>query len=357
MNELIKNVKLNSGLSKQHDFIYAVDSLYNGDEIYDKRIKGLSLKPDTRVVQGLKLLWENIDESTPGLALFVGHGKGRKGFMWTYFMHSLLEYGSIDAMIDRLEYMDSSLLQQELLKHYDSKSREERFYQELIGDMDRLYSYINSLDNDALQKWELTVLMNNPDEIMAPFLAFCREIGKRIGVIYRNNNLLFKSLEKRLTMKITNNPEYFMNTELKVFTEHMSPYESGEIVISYSFFREYFGLSLGGIKNRIIILGFHYDNSLKLLAGPIEVLGDEEFFKAFGDKTRLKIIKLLLQRKMYVGEIARHCNLRISTISYHLEVMSQGGLVGKDMAKNHVYYMINNSHIRERLKNLIELFK
>jgi predicted transcriptional regulator len=61
------------------------------------------------------------------------------------------------------------------------------------------------------------------------------------------------------------------------------------------------------------------------------------FFKALSDANRLKIIGLLAQRSCSVEEVAAILELRPSTVSNHLSMLSQAGLVS---ARAESYYNI-----------------
>ncbi|MCR4337294.1 MAG: metalloregulator ArsR/SmtB family transcription factor [Candidatus Omnitrophica bacterium] len=56
----------------------------------------------------------------------------------------------------------------------------------------------------------------------------------------------------------------------------------------------------------------------------------EKFFKIFADKNRLRILKLLQQRKMCVCELAFVLQVTQPSISRHLRKMKESGLVGDE---------------------------
>ena len=351
------DVILNNEIPRLYDFVFALDILYNKSSGYPYDLNKFNLKEDSRITDAKTLIWKNIDESTPGLALFIKHKKTHLNFFTHRIMSRYIQVGSIDNLIKEFCGAESTLLKRELISFYDDKTKESIFYEELLNNNNELYSYINNLKINTLQKWELTVFLNKPTEILEPFEKLCRIIEKRINQVYKKNTALISSFEKRLKVKIEKNPQHLIDTELKIFSEKVSPYAAYNFVLSYSLLKEFFGMSVGGMDYTIIFLGIHYDRSLRWISVADDILEDEVFFKALGDKTRLKIIKLLLQRKMYVGEIAKECNLKISTISYHLEILSLGGIVGHETAKNHVYYMLSETNIKTRLEKILKVFK
>ena len=52
-----------------------------------------------------------------------------------------------------------------------------------------------------------------------------------------------------------------------------------------------------------------------------------DFFKAFADSSRLKIIGLLAEKPYSVEELASLLNLKPSTVSHHLTRLTKTGLV------------------------------
>ncbi len=69
-------------------------------------------------------------------------------------------------------------------------------------------------------------------------------------------------------------------------------------------------------------------------------------FKSLADETRLKIMLVLNSRSRSVGEIVDLFNLSQPTISRHLLVLKQNGLVVSKRRGQQVIYAINEDGIR-----------
>jgi DNA-binding transcriptional ArsR family regulator len=67
-----------------------------------------------------------------------------------------------------------------------------------------------------------------------------------------------------------------------------------------------------------------------------------DFFKAFADANRLKIVGLLARQPYSVEELAVLLDLKASTVSHHLAKLAQIGLVS---AKADSYYNIYHRRI------------
>lgn len=79
---------------------------------------------------------------------------------------------------------------------------------------------------------------------------------------------------------------------------------------------------------------------------PEEELQDlAEFFKVFGDPTRLKILYVLLASEMCVFDIAAVLNISQSAISHQLRVLKQMDLVKNRRDGKTVFYSLADAHI------------
>lgn len=79
---------------------------------------------------------------------------------------------------------------------------------------------------------------------------------------------------------------------------------------------------------------------------PEEELKDlAEFFKVFGDPTRLKIMMVLLCSEMCVYDIAAVLNMSQSAISHQLRVLKQMDLVKNRREGKTIFYSPADSHI------------
>ena len=79
---------------------------------------------------------------------------------------------------------------------------------------------------------------------------------------------------------------------------------------------------------------------------PEEELQDlAEFYKVFGDATRLKILYVLLSAEMCVYDIAAVLNMSQSAISHQLRVLKQMALVKNRREGKTIFYSLADAHI------------
>jgi ArsR family transcriptional regulator len=81
-----------------------------------------------------------------------------------------------------------------------------------------------------------------------------------------------------------------------------------------------------------------------------------EFCRALADDTRQRILEMLLEREMCVGDIVDAFDMSQPTISHHLSVLKQFGLVASRKEGKQVFYAINRDNVVECCGQLIAKF-
>ena len=72
-----------------------------------------------------------------------------------------------------------------------------------------------------------------------------------------------------------------------------------------------------------------------------------DLFSALGDASRIRIIALLSEAEMNVGQLADHVGLSQSAVSHHLRHLRQMRLVRTRKDGRHVYYHLDDAHIKD----------
>ncbi|PZT47790.1 transcriptional regulator [Helicobacter valdiviensis] len=84
-----------------------------------------------------------------------------------------------------------------------------------------------------------------------------------------------------------------------------------------------------------------------------------EFFKIFGDSSRILILSLLQRGKFCVSEISSSLNLSPSAVSHQLRILRQARLVKYQKQGKEVFYELDDEHIEKiielGLEHLIEI--
>lgn len=84
-------------------------------------------------------------------------------------------------------------------------------------------------------------------------------------------------------------------------------------------------------------------------------MGFQESFKALADPTRREIITILKEGRMSAGEIVDHFDMTGATISHHLSILKNAGLVTHIKKGKFHYYELNISVVEEIMTWLIGL--
>ena len=82
--------------------------------------------------------------------------------------------------------------------------------------------------------------------------------------------------------------------------------------------------------------------------------GLSEFYKIFGDQTRLRILDALLNKTLCVTEISELLDMTQSAISHQLKNLRASNLVKTEKIGKNVYYSISDEHIKIILKYGVE---
>ena len=79
-----------------------------------------------------------------------------------------------------------------------------------------------------------------------------------------------------------------------------------------------------------------------------EILYDlADFFKVFGDSTRIKILYALFSSEMCVQDLVELLNMNQSAISHQLRILKQAGLVKYRKDGKYVFYSLDDEHVTQ----------
>lgn len=71
------------------------------------------------------------------------------------------------------------------------------------------------------------------------------------------------------------------------------------------------------------------------------------YFCAYSDNTRLKILMTLCVTSMCVGDLSKILNINQTTLSHQLKFLKNNGLVKAERSKNVINYSVNNYYIEK----------
>ena len=102
----------------------------------------------------------------------------------------------------------------------------------------------------------------------------------------------------------------------------------------------------------VLWLGYRTQNTFQKTAnstgkeGP--VLGDA--FKALADPSRRRILELLAEGDLSAGEIAAHFDMAKPSVSHHLSILRNAGLITDERQGQSIIYHLNLTVMQELMK-------
>jgi DNA-binding transcriptional ArsR family regulator len=76
--------------------------------------------------------------------------------------------------------------------------------------------------------------------------------------------------------------------------------------------------------------------------------------RAAGDPERLRLLERLGHAEACVGELSEELGWGMPTISQRLKVLHQEELISRRRDGKHIYYSLNDDHVRHLLQNVLE---
>ncbi len=81
----------------------------------------------------------------------------------------------------------------------------------------------------------------------------------------------------------------------------------------------------------------------------------KDIWAAMADGTRRRILTMLKKQDMTAGEIAAEFNTTAATISHHLKILRETGLITFEKEKQTITYSLNMTVFQEFLKSIAEM--
>ncbi len=82
--------------------------------------------------------------------------------------------------------------------------------------------------------------------------------------------------------------------------------------------------------------------------------GLSDFFKIMGDGTRIRLLWALEESEMCVCDLAVLLNMTMSAVSHQLKALKSAKLVKYRKEGKHVFYSLNDAHVKEILETALE---
>ena len=80
----------------------------------------------------------------------------------------------------------------------------------------------------------------------------------------------------------------------------------------------------------------------------------DETMRALADPTRREILRALRKQDLSAGDIAARFDMTAPSISHHLNVLKDAGLVTAERDGRHIIYTLNSTTLQDLMRELVE---
>ena len=81
-----------------------------------------------------------------------------------------------------------------------------------------------------------------------------------------------------------------------------------------------------------------------------------DFAKALADETRQKIMSICCCTSLSVSEIVEKLNVTQPTVSHHLKILREAGLVTVERRGKEIYYQLNQQRLASSCCQVVDVF-
>lgn len=83
----------------------------------------------------------------------------------------------------------------------------------------------------------------------------------------------------------------------------------------------------------------------------------DDTIRALADPTRREILRALRKSDLSAGDIAARFDMTAPSISHHLNVLKDAGLVSAERDGRHIIYSLNSTTLQDLMTELMEFVK
>lgn len=78
-------------------------------------------------------------------------------------------------------------------------------------------------------------------------------------------------------------------------------------------------------------------------------------FRALADPSRRRILQLLKGGDLAAGDLAAHFDMAFASVSHHLQVLRDSGLVQSRREGQHIIYSLNTTVFQDVMQHLLDI--
>lgn len=322
---------------------------WHTDELKQDPSRGiLDFNPTSKIKEWLNYIDKNISPYLKNDFLFVT--TSILGLLDVCFL-TILENNLSEpsCLISYIQNMDENFLIKSLYDYYDVDilvdSNDNKMLEELVKS-----------NNEEIAR-NFMYIKNNPLEYKNKVIDCLQKFYDLYYAPFENE--VYESMQNHLQKHnelFNDNPVSFVN--LIGIGDYSSRVKSVEDIDLYVSYYIDYGMFYYNIDNKIIMC---YGKTIKdRFNREKEVEIYKSLFKALSDDKRIEILKITSKRPWYNKELASYFNLTTATLSYHLNLLLDIGVLDFEpsIINNRYYYTANKERLKQifdtALKDLLE---
>lgn len=297
----------------------------------------LDFNPTEKIKEWLNYIEDNISPYFRNDFLFIN--VDILGLLDTMFLKTIDEgISTPEELIESIKEMDENLLIESLYSHYDIDIP--------FKHDEKVILHALTESNNQKTARNFVHIFRNPSEFKNRVILTLEKYYKKYYQPFEEDIYIYMNKKvKEHNIMFEENPVKFVN--LVGWGDYSSRLKTTEDISLYvSYFIDY-GMFYYNIDSKILMC---YGKTIKdKFDAAKDVENYKTLFKALSDDRRLEILKLTSQRPYYNKELALHFNLTPATLSYHLNLLLDIGILNFEpsIINNRYYYTANKDRVKE----------
>lgn len=285
-------------------------------------------------------------------AYITNHSRGSRVFFFPQlnganlfaevFKQDLLDSQTMDELLARIEQKSPAQIAYDTLSFYDANNDfDTSFYASLVqSDSLMLTDFLNGIHLPAEHKWELVSLLKSPESSVAALLSLIREVFNELLVEYEFLKPLRLEWAESVESKWKADDIRSLFSVDDSVSDIMKQENFQEVQVMSTLFNPFAVDIVHDGREANIFFGYQCD-VLPVPEGEGDLETYTSVFKAFTDPTRTQIIDMLHGKECYNGEISRNLAVPMSSLTHHLEIITEAGFVDRRVEGKRTYYKLN----------------
>lgn len=257
-----------------------------------------------------------------------------------------VKFSSINEVIEKCLDVPEDELVARVLLSMDNKKNAPEFYSDLVNEPVKATKYIGGMQISDQHK---TLLLS----------MFIDKAG------YKQKMLDIATKAKEITEKIYESYAAYIKSSFKIFSDEQkvrTNLEQGEmvsagadltivpVIFNSSLIRTQYNES-----GTFVYLGFEFVQYFENYKNRELQLDLESVGRLFSDKSRCQVVEILRENESYLQELSRMLNVPNNTLHYHVQLLSDAGVVlGRNEGRKCIYRL--NDKYFEALRRLSDKF-